>query len=122
MQKENPGAPKVDLVTGNPTGYAYSANCGWCSLSNARAFLETDTLAPGFNKDKDGIADGWERTYTKTLTAFTAASDGDQDRSTDSEECTWPGRTRRTARTICASPHSRAVTQVHSRENMRFSR
>lgn len=83
---ENTGAPGVDLVTGKLSGYAYSANCGWISLSNAVAFVQTDTLAPGVDKDNDGIADGWERTYTNTLTAFTAASDTDQDGSTDLDE------------------------------------
>jgi Bacterial TSP3 repeat len=83
---ESTGAPRVDLVTGNFTGYAYSANCGWISLSNAMAFVQTDTIAPGIDSDGDGIADAWELTYTNTLRAFTASSDTDHDGSTDLEE------------------------------------
>jgi hypothetical protein len=41
------GAPKVDLLTGNLSGYAYSANGGWISLSNAMAYVQTDTIQPG---------------------------------------------------------------------------
>ncbi len=37
----------MDLATGKFTGYAYSANCGWISLSNASAFVQTDTIQPG---------------------------------------------------------------------------
>jgi len=41
------GAPKVDLATGNLSGYVWSANCGWISLSNAAAYVRTDTLQQG---------------------------------------------------------------------------
>ena len=83
---ENTGAPKVDLATGKLSGYAYSANCGWISLSNAQAVVQTATIAPGSDSDGDGIADGWELTYTNTLTAFTATSDTDRDGLTDKQE------------------------------------
>lgn len=83
---ETNGAPKVDLATGKLSGYAYSANCGWISLSNAHAHVQTAYLAPGADTDGDGIADGWELTYTNTLTAFTAATDTDRDGATDLQE------------------------------------
>lgn len=83
---ETNGAPKVDLATGKLSGYAYSANCGWISLSNAQAVVQTVTLAPGTDSDGDGIADGWERSYTNTLTAFTATNDTDHDGLTDQQE------------------------------------
>jgi hypothetical protein len=54
------GAPKVDLLTGNLSGYVYSANCGWISLSNATAYVQTDTIAPGADSNGDGIPDAWE--------------------------------------------------------------
>ncbi len=38
------GAPKLDLLTGKFTGYVWSANCGWISLSNAVAQVQTDTI------------------------------------------------------------------------------
>jgi hypothetical protein len=41
------GKPKVSLLTGALSGYVWSANCGWVSLSNAVAFVQTDTLYPG---------------------------------------------------------------------------
>jgi hypothetical protein len=34
------------LLTGNLSGNIWSANCGWISLSNAVAYVQTDTLAP----------------------------------------------------------------------------
>jgi Bacterial TSP3 repeat len=76
----------VDLATGVLSGYAYSANCGWISLSNAVAYVQTDTIAPGGDSDGDGITDAWELTYTNTLTAFTAASDTDGDGAPDHKE------------------------------------
>jgi len=44
---ESTGAPKVDLATGNLSGYVWSTNCGWISLSNAFAYVQTDTISPG---------------------------------------------------------------------------
>lgn len=44
---ENTGAPKVDLLSGRMTGSVWSANCGWIGLSNAYAYVQTDTIAPG---------------------------------------------------------------------------
>jgi len=83
---ENIGAPKMDLLTGRLSGSIYSANCGWISLSNAFAFVQTDTIAPGADTDGDGIADAWELIYTNTLTAFTASSDTDGDGFSDKNE------------------------------------
>lgn len=83
---ENTGAPKVDLTTGRLSGLVWSANCGWISLSNAFAFVQTDTIAPGADTDGDGIADAWEYSYTNTLTAFTASSDTDGDGFSDPNE------------------------------------
>lgn len=83
---ENTGAAKVDLLTGVLSGHAWAANCGWISLSNAVAFVQTDTIAPGADSDGDGITDGWELTYTNTLTAFTAATDSDGDGMSDTQE------------------------------------
>jgi hypothetical protein len=37
----------VDLRSGILSGYMYSANCGWISLSNTLAYVQTDTIAPG---------------------------------------------------------------------------
>jgi hypothetical protein len=79
------GNPRVDLKTGQLSGHAWSANCGWISLSNAFAKVQTESL-PGIDIDGDGIADAWERTYTNTLTAFTASSDTDGDGVSDKNE------------------------------------
>ena len=83
---ETNGAPRVDLATGRLSGAVYSANCGWISLSNALAFVQTDTIAAGADTDGDGIADAWEFSYTNTLKAFTAFSDTDGDGVSDQSE------------------------------------
>jgi hypothetical protein len=44
---ESNGAPALDLRTGKFTGSVWSANCGWISLSNAVAYVQTDSLWPG---------------------------------------------------------------------------
>ena len=41
------GQPKVNLLTGQLSGYVWSANCGWISLSNAVAYVQTDTIQQG---------------------------------------------------------------------------
>jgi len=83
---ENLGAPKVNLKDGTFSGHVYSANCGWISLSNSVAFGQTDILAPGLDKDGDGITDAWELTYTNALEFFTAQTDTDGDGVSDLEE------------------------------------
>jgi hypothetical protein len=83
---ENTGAPKVNFKDGTLSGHVYSGNCGWISLSNAVAFGQTDFIAPGLDKDGDGIADAWELTHTNTLTAFTSVSDTDGDGMSDLNE------------------------------------
>ena len=60
---ESNGAPKVDLRTGRLTGAFYSANCGWISLSNAFAFVQTDTIPGGKDSNANGLPDAWERIY-----------------------------------------------------------
>ena len=44
---ETNGSPKVDLGSGQMSGFIYSANCGWISLSNAFAYVQTDTIQRG---------------------------------------------------------------------------
>lgn len=83
---ENLGGAKVDLFTGKLSGSVYSANCGWISLSNAFAHVQTDVLAPGADTDGDGIADGFELTYTNSLAGFDATSDTDGDGASDKSE------------------------------------
>ena len=41
------GKPNVNLFTGQLSGYVYSANCGWISLSNAVAYVQTDSIRKG---------------------------------------------------------------------------
>jgi hypothetical protein len=41
---ETNGAPKVNLLTGQLSGSVWSANCGWISLSNAVAYVQTDSI------------------------------------------------------------------------------
>ncbi len=56
------GKPKVNLLTGVLSGYVWSANCGWISLSNAVAYVQTDTISPGA-LDSNGLPIAWELTY-----------------------------------------------------------
>lgn len=83
---ESTGAPTVDLKTGKLSGYVYSANCGWISLSNAFAFVQTDTIAAGADTDNDGIADAWELLHFGNLTTANGASDTDHDGVSDLRE------------------------------------
>ena len=55
---ETNGAPRVDLRTGILSGYVWSANCGWISLSNAVAYVQTDSLWPG-RLDGNGLPIAW---------------------------------------------------------------
>jgi hypothetical protein len=77
------GAPKVDLATGRLSGYAYSANCGWISLSNALAFVQSDTIAPG--SAINGLPVAWVLTYFGTTTVDLGA-DPDGDGMSNKEE------------------------------------
>jgi hypothetical protein len=55
---EDTGAPKVDLYSGKMSGLVWSANCGWISLSNAMAYVQTDTIAAGALAP-DGLPIAW---------------------------------------------------------------
>jgi hypothetical protein len=74
---EDTGAPKVDLFTGKFSGSVWSANCGWISLSNAVAYVQTDTiqsspLAP------NGLPMAWLIANFHTINVLaTADPDGD---------------------------------------------
>ena len=67
------GKPKVNFLTGQLSGYIWSANCGWISLSNAVAYVQTDTLYPG-PLAPDGLPIPWLLTYFGT-TNINANSD-----------------------------------------------
>jgi streptogramin lyase len=56
---ETNGAPVVNLQTGMLSGCIWSANCGWVSLSNAFAYVQVDSIAPGTDSTGDGIPDAW---------------------------------------------------------------
>jgi hypothetical protein len=83
---ETLGDPKLNLWSGVLSGHVYGANVGWISLSNAVAFVQTDTLRPGFDSDGDGIPDAYELTWTGNLTTMNATSDQDGDGVSDLNE------------------------------------
>jgi hypothetical protein len=56
---ETNGAPTVDLRSGRLSGYIWSANCGWIGLSNAVAYVQTDSFWPG-QLDTNGLPVAWE--------------------------------------------------------------
>lgn len=82
---ESNGTPRVDLRTGNLSGSAWGANVGWIGLSNAFAFVRTDSLDPGRDSDGDGIPDAWELANSGSLTNL-GAGDRDTDGATDGAE------------------------------------
>jgi hypothetical protein len=59
------GQPKVNMLTGRMSGFVWSANCGWISLSNAVAYVQTDSLFPG-PLAPDGLPIPWLLTYFGT--------------------------------------------------------
>jgi hypothetical protein len=44
---ETNGAPTINMINGQMSGYVWSANCGWISLSNAVAYVQTDSIQQG---------------------------------------------------------------------------
>ncbi len=79
------GKPWLNLASGIMTGFVWSANAGWISLSNAQAFVRTDRLSSGPDRDNDGIPDPWERRMTGN-TNFVGSGDADFDGQTDLNE------------------------------------
>ena len=55
---ESNGAPKISLITGQMSGSVWSANCGWISLSNAVAYVQTDSIQQG-PLAPDGLPVAW---------------------------------------------------------------
>ena len=53
------------MTNGVLSGYVWSANCGWISLSNAVAYVKTDTISPGALAS-DGLPIAWLLTYFGT--------------------------------------------------------
>lgn len=84
MNFEANGAPKVDLVTGKLSGSIYSANCGWISLSNSVAYVQTDSIQQGALAP-DGLPIAWLLTYFGT-TNVSASADPDGDGQSNLEE------------------------------------
>src|ERR1019366_9787816 len=78
------GAPKVDLFTGNLSGSVWSANCGWISLSNAVAYVQTDTISPGALAP-DGLPVAWLLSNFGT-TNINASADPDHDGMSNLQE------------------------------------
>jgi len=83
---EDQGNPRVDLANGNLTGYAWGANIGWISLSNAQAYVRTETMVPGGSGDGDSISDPWEYKFTNLLTVLYDGHDQDGDGVNDEDE------------------------------------
>jgi hypothetical protein len=52
------GQPRVNLLTGQMSGSVWSANCGWISLTNAAAYVQTDTIQQGALAP-DGLPIAW---------------------------------------------------------------
>ena len=81
---EATGTPKVDLLTGNFSGSVWSANCGWISLSNAMAYVQTDTIQPG-PLAPDGLPIPWLLANFGT-TNVDANADPDHDGQSNRDE------------------------------------
>ena len=87
---ESLGAPRLDLCTGKLSGHIYGANVGWISLSNATAFVQTDSIQRGLDSDGDGIPDAFELTWAGNLMTMGLTSDFDRDGISDRDEY-WAG-------------------------------
>jgi len=59
------GAPRINMITGQFSGFVWSASCGWISLSNAVAYVQTDTISAGALAP-DGLPIAWLLTYFGT--------------------------------------------------------
>jgi hypothetical protein len=78
-----PGAPAPtmkSLAQVEPrTGYIYTADVGWISLSNSFAVLQTDSLSPGpLDANGSGLPIAWEKEYFGS-TKINANADPDGD-------------------------------------------
>ncbi len=80
------GRPRVNLLTGDLSGYVWGANVGWISLSNSQAQVRTTHLDPGPDSDGDGLPDWWQYREASDLDTFSADGDYDGDGSSDLEE------------------------------------
>src|ERR1017187_3111703 len=81
---ETNGAPRVNLLTGQLSGYVWSANCGWISLSNAVAYVQTDTISPRALAP-DGLPIAWLLANFGT-TNVNASADPDHDGMSNAQE------------------------------------
>ena len=81
---ESTGAPKVDLQTGKLSGSIWSANCGWISLSNAVAYVQTDSIQPA-QLAPDGLPIAWLLSNFGT-TNVNADADPDHDGMSNAQE------------------------------------
>lgn len=81
---ESTGAPKVDLLTGRLSGSVYSANCGWISLSNAVAYVQTDSIQKGATAP-NGLPIAWLLQNFGT-TNISASADPDGDGQSNEQE------------------------------------
>lgn len=82
---EDTGAPAVNLLTGALSGYAYGANIGWISLSNAFAFVQTDSIQSGLDSRHSGLPDAWQRVNFE-MTGISANADADGDGMSNLQE------------------------------------
>jgi hypothetical protein len=83
---ESAGTPTVSLASGILSGHAYGANVGWISLSNAVAFVQTDSFYAGPDTDENGLPDPWERARFGIL-GVDPSADPDHDGSSNTQEC-----------------------------------
>ena len=81
---ETNGAPAVNLRTGQLSGYVWSANCGWISLSNAVAYVQTDSIWPGL-LDTNGLPIAWEL-LNFGMTGVDPNADPDHDGMSNAQE------------------------------------
>jgi hypothetical protein len=78
------GQPKVNLFTGKLSGSVWSANCGWISLSNAFAYVQTDTIQQGALAP-NGLPIAWLLQNFGT-TNVNATADPDHDGMSNAQE------------------------------------
>ena len=90
--EQTDGRPQVDLETGKLDGYVWGANVGWIGLTNVRAHVPTDRLAPGPDTDGDGIPDDWEWRMAGDLATLSGGGH-DEDGDGAPDEAEYPADT-----------------------------
>lgn len=80
---DHPDRPRVNLETGNFSGYVWSSRNGWINLGTSKLAAERMVRPDG---DNDGIEDAFEYRHFGDLTTAGPGTDSDGDGTSDADE------------------------------------